>query len=142
MHNQRIERLWRDVFQNVSLPFYQWFYVLEDQDLLDVGNEVHIRVLQFSFLPLYNRRLSEWTASWNRHNIRTAGNKSPMQLWLSEEAANTDHEEVKFCSFLTVPFLSISNNFTANFMMLFSERFPLLSKLFDTTGVIYGPFVY
>ena len=41
VHNQRIERLWRDVFLHVLLPFYTMFYSLEDAQLLDPSNEIH-----------------------------------------------------------------------------------------------------
>ena len=35
LHNQRIERLWRDVFSGCLCFFYQTFCALEDADLLD-----------------------------------------------------------------------------------------------------------
>ena len=55
--NQRIERLWRDVFY-YSLPkFYCVFWYLEDIGLLDIINEVHIFVLRLVFLPRINADL-------------------------------------------------------------------------------------
>ncbi|RXM91841.1 hypothetical protein EOD39_20760 [Acipenser ruthenus] len=41
VHNQRIERLWRDVFSNVLDLFYQIFYNLESEGLLNPDNEIH-----------------------------------------------------------------------------------------------------
>lgn len=37
-HNQRIERLWRDVFEGVLCFFYNLFYFMEDQGVLDALN--------------------------------------------------------------------------------------------------------
>ncbi len=34
VHNQRIERLWRDVFQSCIILFYQLFYKMEDMEIL------------------------------------------------------------------------------------------------------------
>lgn len=35
VHNQRIERLWRDVFQQVVHYFYRLFYSFEDEQILN-----------------------------------------------------------------------------------------------------------
>lgn len=45
VHNQRIERLWRDVFLHVL----QSFYSLEDSELLDPSNDLHKVSLSHSF---------------------------------------------------------------------------------------------
>ena len=37
-HNQRIERLWRDLFSRCTSFFYHTFMFLEDQGYLDIGN--------------------------------------------------------------------------------------------------------
>ena len=42
VHNHRIERLWRDVFQSCIIVFYQLFYQMEDLKILNVENEVHM----------------------------------------------------------------------------------------------------
>lgn len=42
VHNQRIERLWRDVYQGVLKSFYILFYSLEDHGILDPGDEVDL----------------------------------------------------------------------------------------------------
>ena len=38
VHNQRIARLWRDVFSGCVSLFYHTYYVLEDAGLLDLGD--------------------------------------------------------------------------------------------------------
>ena len=36
VHNERIERLWRDISRSVIIPFKQMFINLEDDGILDV----------------------------------------------------------------------------------------------------------
>ena len=47
IHNQRIERLWRDVFRCVLSLFYQVFYYLEDCGKLDPVSEIDLFCLHF-----------------------------------------------------------------------------------------------
>ena len=56
-HNQRIERLWRDVFYGVLAFFYELFYFMEDQGILDSCNEHHIAALHYVYLSQINERL-------------------------------------------------------------------------------------
>ena len=42
VHNQRIERLWRDVFTGVVGLNYNLFSLLEGTGTLDIDNEIHI----------------------------------------------------------------------------------------------------
>ncbi|MGH0124101.1 UNVERIFIED_CONTAM: hypothetical protein FKN15_018182 [Acipenser sinensis] len=41
VHNQRIERLWKDVFLQVVEPLYKEFYDLEDLSILEADNDVN-----------------------------------------------------------------------------------------------------
>lgn len=49
--NQRIERLWREVFRCVSFLFYGVFYSLEERGYLNVNNPAEMFLLHFIFLP-------------------------------------------------------------------------------------------
>ncbi|XP_063432010.1 uncharacterized protein LOC134714582 [Mytilus trossulus] len=60
-HNQRIERLWRDVYEGVLSYFYNLFYHLEDQGILDPLNELHLVGLHYINMDEINRRLDIWT---------------------------------------------------------------------------------
>ncbi|KAJ7984028.1 hypothetical protein DPEC_G00367620 [Dallia pectoralis] len=51
VHNQRIERLWRDVFLHVLHYFYNEFYSLEDAATLDPQNDIHKLSLHLTYLP-------------------------------------------------------------------------------------------
>ena len=52
-HNQRIERLWRDVHCCVLRPFADQFYRLEEANLLDPLNEVDIFLLACMLSPMH-----------------------------------------------------------------------------------------
>lgn len=81
-HNERIERLWRDVTRCVSSSFIEVFTALEADGLLDACNEVDLFCLHFVFLPRINKSLTDFQGSWNHHSLSTEGNVSPLQLMI------------------------------------------------------------
>ena len=81
VHNQRIERLWRDLHQSVIKMYYRLFYYLENQHILDPLNELHLFALHFVYLPRINRSIKLFQSAWNHHGIRTMHNASPHQLY-------------------------------------------------------------
>lgn len=81
-HNQRIERLWRDVFEGCLDLFYQIFNFLERNGFLDVLDDVQMWSLHYVYVPILNRHLEAWKNAWIYHPLRTEGNKSPLQLWI------------------------------------------------------------
>ena len=82
VHNQRIERFWRDMFSGCVSMFYYLFYSLEDRGLLCCDNEADLFSLHYAFLPHINANLQTFCQAYNRHRLRTERNYSPMQLWL------------------------------------------------------------
>ena len=82
-HNQRIERLWRDVFRCVLHYFYYVFYAMEDAGIFYLDNPTHMFSLHHVFLPRINQALHEYKEAFNKHGIRTANNWSPNQMWLN-----------------------------------------------------------
>lgn len=81
VHNQRIERLWRDTFRCVGQLYYALFYDMEDSGLLDVNSEKDLFAVHFVFLPRVNNQLTQFVNAWNRHPLRTENGLSPLQLW-------------------------------------------------------------
>ena len=75
VHNQRIERLWRDVFSAATRSFYSLFYKLEELGLLDPIDDTHLYALHFVYLPTINKCLLEFQNSW------TSNGYSPLQLY-------------------------------------------------------------
>ena len=82
-HNQRIERLWRDVFRCVMHYFYYLFYALEDSGNLNIEDPTNMFALHFVFLPRLNKALHGYQEMFNHHGIRTANSWSPYQMWLN-----------------------------------------------------------
>lgn len=82
VHNQRIERLWRDYFRCVGTIFYNLFYFMEDTGILNPDNENDMFCLHFVFTPLINRALNSFKRSWNSHKLSTEGNFTPQQLYV------------------------------------------------------------
>ena len=80
--NQRIERLWRDVFRAVTHMFYHTFQSMEEAGILDRKNDLHLFVLHFIFLPRINRAIEIFNSTaWNQHPIRKERNLTPMRIW-------------------------------------------------------------
>lgn len=81
VHNQRIERLWRDMHKSVTSLFYKLFYYMEQNDLLNPLDEKHFLALHYVYIPRINKALTNFVNGWNHHPIRTAHNKSPHMLF-------------------------------------------------------------
>ena len=81
VHNQRIERLWRDSHRCATSVYYRLFYFLEENDILDPLDEEHLFALHYVFVPKVNKSLAVFRGAWNNHGLRTAGGQSPLQLF-------------------------------------------------------------
>ncbi|XP_051977989.1 uncharacterized protein LOC127639797 isoform X2 [Xyrauchen texanus] len=90
VHNQRIERLWRDVWCAVTSNYYAAFQYLQDIGALDPDNEKHLICLHYVMVPRLNMDLDLFRQVWDRHPLSSEGNKSPQQLWVSGQLLNTD----------------------------------------------------
>ena len=83
VHNQRIERLWRDMHESVTKLFYRLFYFMEDQIILDPTNDSHIYALHVIYIPRINKSLSVFSEGWKNHNMRTEHGYTAQQLFVS-----------------------------------------------------------
>ena len=84
VHNQRIERLWRDLYSGCVCLFYNFFYFLEEIRLLDHNDPLDLYALHFIFLPVIQAQLDIFWDGWAHHPLRTEGNRTPLQLWILE----------------------------------------------------------
>ena len=82
VHNQRIERLWRDVNRIICSRFLNIFLFLEQRGLFDTSNEIHLYCLHLVYVKLINEALDEFVGQWNNHPVSTECNFSPNQLWV------------------------------------------------------------
>lgn len=92
VHNQRIERLWRDVFCGCISLFYRVFYALEDNGLLDPTNNMDLFCLHYVYLPRIQQQLDVFRESFSHHRVRGEGHKSPYQLWIQGMATLSTDE--------------------------------------------------
>uniref|UniRef100_A0A3P9HD15 Integrase catalytic domain-containing protein n=1 Tax=Oryzias latipes TaxID=8090 RepID=A0A3P9HD15_ORYLA len=81
VHNQRIERLWRDVRACVTSKYYNELHLLEMEHLLDVSSCEDLFAVHLTFLHKLQKDLDAFVEGWNCHPLRTEGNKTPEQLW-------------------------------------------------------------
>ena len=81
-HNQRIERLWRDVHRCVSVLYADLFRRMEDEGNLDCLNEVDMFCLHEVYLPRINKALDAFVECWNNHPVSTEENLTPNQLFI------------------------------------------------------------
>ena len=83
VHNQRVERLWRDMHRCVTIIFYRLFYFMESQGYLNPISERDLFALHYVFLPRIRRSLAIFQEGWNNHGIRTEHNRTPKQLFIA-----------------------------------------------------------
>ena len=122
VYNQRIERLWNDVFSNVIIFYHDLFTELYLP--MDHTPE-NTWVLQYLFLDRINEDLQTFIESWNNYSMSTCKGMSPdKQYLLAEEHCYRDNRarndqnmrnivegleeeyEGKKCSVSTCPFIN------------------------------------
>ena len=94
VHNQRIERLWRDVYHNVLDIFHGIFMSMEDIGMLDPINEIDLWCLHYCFCNVINRKLKSWVNAWIRHPLSSEQNQTPLQLWVRGQFDNAERLNV------------------------------------------------
>ena len=80
VHNQRIERMWCDLFAGCTYLYYPLFCFMEDSVLLDPSNEIHMAALHYVYKPRINASLGLFKIGHNQRPISTERNLSPEQL--------------------------------------------------------------
>ena len=90
VHNQRIERLWRDLGTYVVCIYKDIFRYMEATNLLDPSDEQDLFALHYTFLPRLNRSCEEFVTQWNHHPLSTESNRSPLQVWTEGLHRNWD----------------------------------------------------
>ncbi len=88
VHNVRVERLHRDVYEGVLSQYVKLFTDMENEGLLDPMNEEHMFCLHFVYIPRLQRALDEFVLQWNYHPVSTESNLSPEQLFITGCFAN------------------------------------------------------
>ena len=82
VHNQRIVRLWRDLFDGCTGVMYDLFTYMEEENYLNVENPTHMFALHYVYTPRINVFLKKFKAGWNCHPMSSNRSMSPEQLWV------------------------------------------------------------
>ena len=99
VHNQRIERLWRDVYQGCLSLYYNIFMHLERCRFLDPCNELHLFILHYIYKPRIQQSLDRFRQAYINHPLSSCGNHTPAQLFVSgalQHMSQASQEQV-FC---------------------------------------------
>jgi hypothetical protein len=81
VHNERIERLWNDIFKDVTQFYKDLFEYIEMRYQIDFSSDLVAKYcLHYFFLVRINQSLERCKEAWNLHPIRTEKHKSPYQL--------------------------------------------------------------
>ena len=107
VHNQRIERLWRDVRSIVVRMYRNIFYYMENQQLLNPDDDLHLFCLQSVYIPRINKSLMEFREQFNHHPLRTANDRSPYQLFLEGIITNRQSHYTAVNNFLAASIIDI-----------------------------------
>ncbi|XP_045027546.1 uncharacterized protein LOC116935144 isoform X2 [Daphnia magna] len=97
VHNQRVERLWKDAIERCTITFMEMFQEMQTDGLLDVDSEMDLLCLHMVAYDVIQRSLQAFKNAWNCHPIRTEHHKSPMELYISGlTQLKEDEEQGKF----------------------------------------------
>lgn len=112
IHNERIERLWRDVYRCVGVLYADLFRRMEADGKLDCLNEIDLFCLHVVYLPIINDALDSFLECWNNHPLSTEHNLTPNQLFiqgaLRQNMTPTQHNPSRATSSTPLPTVTSS----------------------------------
>jgi len=136
VHNQRIERMWRDVFSQCTILFHRLFTFMECNGMLDVDNELHLFSLQYVFISRINHSLCSFRDGWNNHPLSSEGHLTPIQLWISglsrEHFEDRETEVIVFSNIVSLCIIL----YTFNILLLYYLMFYCILYLFVLCTII------
>ena len=72
--NERIEKYWNHLRKHTVEFYISFFKTMQEKNVLDISNMVHIECLRFCFGPLLKHDLNSAKNDWNRHRKRRQNN--------------------------------------------------------------------
>ena len=93
VHNTRIERLWRDVYQSISASYVSVFNELENDGALNIENKTDLFALHYIFVPRINESLCAFQEAWNNHSLSTENHLTPIQLYTAYSQGSSLFDE-------------------------------------------------
>lgn len=101
VHNQRIERMWLDVFKGVSCVFHRTFFTMEEMEVLTVESDTEMWALHYVYQPRIQQKLDMFVNQWNVHGLSSERGQSPYQLFTAGMLQNINSEHAGVLSFAT-----------------------------------------
>lgn len=92
VHNQRIERFWRDLRKDVTNLYKTFFLFLEKSHHFDFDDPFVIFCIHYLFLDRINKDLKRYQNIWNNHALSTEHNLSPHELLLLHDVNSASIE--------------------------------------------------
>ena len=89
VHNQRIERFWRDMNRLIHTKYVAIFNRLETEFGLSKDSEVDIACLHLIYRGRIQSDLDAMARAWNHHGISTEQNKCPITLFSDPRFVHT-----------------------------------------------------
>lgn len=104
VHNERIERLWRDVFVKSMEYFYSLFDHMVEHGVLQLDSPVHM-CLHYVFVHRIDLYLAGWCSTWNNRKSTALGGMLPDAVWMDnlEENATQQHATTAIRNVVHVP---------------------------------------
>ena len=66
VHNQRVEHLWRDVFEGVLMLYYNLFYYMENIEMLNPSDDICLFCLHYVFIPPHQSNIERMERSMDQ----------------------------------------------------------------------------
>jgi hypothetical protein len=92
VHNQRIERFWRDVGQQVEHYYIELFDFFEREIQVNFDLIDHVFIIHYLYIPQINEALRNFQMTWNAHQLSTEHNASPEQLFYGNINISSDDD--------------------------------------------------
>ena len=135
VHNQRIERLWRDVYAGVLSFYHGLFTHMESCGELNPVSDIDLFALHYTYLPRINDHLMIWRDGWQNHKM-SGLRMSPRQLWVQglQQMANSDHRPAVelFSRLSEVKFRKEDNFIRRNIVFRRMAKIGLITELIMT----------
>ncbi|WAR11835.1 hypothetical protein MAR_026015 [Mya arenaria] len=115
VHNQRIERFWRELWQGCTNTYYNLFWRMEMDGILNVGNENHLLALHLVYLKRIQTSVDRFVQATSQRPLRTEHGRTPMQLWIMGQVLDpkinlTDEEAESYGIDYVTPDLVFNND--------------------------------
>ena len=115
--NQRIEASWGQLSRHVTGFYINLFKIMEENELVDISNPLHLECLRYAFGPLIKHDFQTYKKEWNQHHIRKQNARNipggkpnvmfnlPQKFGLSDckKPVDLEHVDILFQKYTTKP---------------------------------------